>query len=89
MPGEVLRLALDVLAIQIELLPLMKPISSATEYFGGMETNMWTRSGIKMPHREFSGLGSPYGDSGSPRRSFSATHADVELPIVAPAELEA
>ena len=29
-------------AIQIELLPLMKPITSATEYFGGIKTSMWT-----------------------------------------------
>ena len=29
-------------AIQIELLPLIKPITSATEYFGGIETSMWT-----------------------------------------------
>ena len=29
-------------AIQIELLPLMKPITSATEYFGGIETSIWT-----------------------------------------------
>jgi len=29
------------------------------------------------------------GNSGSRRRSFSATHANVELPLVAPAELEA
>jgi hypothetical protein len=26
--------------IQIELLPLMKPITSATEYFGGIETSL-------------------------------------------------
>ena len=29
-------------AIQIELFPFMKPITSATEYFGGMEISMWT-----------------------------------------------
>jgi hypothetical protein len=34
-------------------------------------------------------LGSPCGISDSPWRSFSATHANVELPLVAPAELEA
>ena len=34
-------------------------------------------------------LGSPCGIRDSPWRSFSATHANVELPLVAPAELEA
>ena len=40
--GEVLAFRSIFCAIQIELLPLMKPITSATEYFGGIETSMWT-----------------------------------------------
>jgi hypothetical protein len=39
---EVLRFSLHVLGDPHRALPLMKPITSATEYFGGIETSMWT-----------------------------------------------
>ena len=40
-PGEVLRLSLDILRDPNRAFAL-KPITSATEYFGGIETSMWT-----------------------------------------------
>ena len=41
-PREVLRLSLDILCDPNRAFALMKPITSATEYFGGIETSMWT-----------------------------------------------
>src|SRR5262249_21729269 len=36
-------------AIQIELFPFRNPITSDTEYFGGIDINICTWSGIKCP----------------------------------------
>src|SRR5262249_6677082 len=48
-PRKLRNLRSTFCAIQIELFPFRKPITSATEYFGGIDISMCTLSGIKFP----------------------------------------
>jgi hypothetical protein len=43
------QLAFQFFAIQIELFPFRYPITSATEYFGGIDISISTWSGIRYP----------------------------------------
>jgi hypothetical protein len=65
--------------MQIELLPLMKP-----DHLGNRVFRRDRDQHVDVISHQMAFL-----DPAFPWRSFSATHANVELPLVAPAELEA